>query len=111
MGADSGADDARVKSRAVIGTQDADRGGDEGQVDQGLVPDRLALLRVGAGRPGKLLQAADRPSAVGTGEGVHVGNDPAWVGANPGNVSPAHPVSPPVHARTQKTDLWARRAD
>ena len=111
MGAHGGPDDSRIKPRAVVGAQDADRGSVERQVDQGLVPDRLPLLRAGTARPGQLLKVADGPSGMGAGEGVHVGNDPAGIGANPGYVRPGHPVSAAAHARTQEADLRARRAD
>src|ERR1700752_2227728 len=47
VGCPGGPDDAGVQARAVVGAQDADRGSVERQVDQGFVPDRLALLRIG----------------------------------------------------------------
>jgi hypothetical protein len=51
---------ARIQLRTVIRAQDTDPGSGERHVDQGLVPDRLALLGAGASRPRQLLQETDR---------------------------------------------------
>jgi hypothetical protein len=53
VGALGGPDDAGVEPRAVVGAKDADRNSGERQVDQGLMPDRLALPRDRAGRPAR----------------------------------------------------------
>jgi hypothetical protein len=97
--------------RAVIAAQDTDPGSGERHIDQGLVPDRLALLGPGASRPRQFLQEPDRPAGVRIGECTQHGHDPGRVGALPGRVSPVHPVSPPLHPVTQQADPGPCRAD